>query len=58
MRRRDLLALIGGAAVAVPLAARAQQAMPVIGYLSMIGSSDSSGAFLAAFRAGLGPAKP
>jgi len=53
MRRREFFGLIGGAAVAWPVVARAQQAaMPVIGYLSAR-SAEVDGPMLAAFRRGL-----
>src|SRR5207247_9406666 len=53
IERRKFLATLGGAAVAWPLAARAQQpAMPVVGYLH-IGSSAESRDRIAAFHRGL-----
>src|SRR6516165_9663924 len=53
MRRRDFISLVGGSAVAWPLAARAQQsAIPVIGYLNP-GSPESDAPRLSGLRRGL-----
>ena len=54
MRRREFITVLGGATVAWPLAARAQQGGPLrhVGFLTLTSSKDQEGA-LAAFLVGL-----
>ena len=55
MRRREFIGLLGGAAALVPLIARAQQAIPVVGFLHP-SSPEPFGHIMNGFRQGLNDA--
>src|SRR5437016_13609110 len=52
LKRREFITRVGGAVAVWPFTARAQQAMPVIGFLSSLASSDQTH-IMVAFHRGL-----
>ena len=52
MRRREFIALVGGAAVALPRVVRAQQELPVVGFANS-GSAQAQALMVAAYLKGL-----
>jgi putative ABC transport system substrate-binding protein len=52
LQRREFITLLGGAVVAWPPRARAQQVAPVVGIISLL-SSGPAGSLVDAFRRGL-----
>ena len=55
MKRRDFITLVGGAATVVPFAARAQERMRRVGFLTSLGANDRP-ILAEAFRRGLSEA--
>jgi putative ABC transport system substrate-binding protein len=53
MKRREFIAFVGGAAASLPLAARAQQPMPVIGYLGVGDRAGAKDVVVGGFHSGL-----
>jgi putative ABC transport system substrate-binding protein len=53
LRRREFITLLGGAAAAWPLAARAQQTIPLVGFVWTGDTSSAPMPYVTAFRQGL-----